>query len=187
MCRMFVYCARRSQAAGVVEAPDKCIWTPTHSLTWLGVGIDLRSYSLCVPERRLRSAEQSLLFLWLGKSFSCRERMRAVGKLISMSVVLGPICQLRSHSLSSGVSKFTWDYKYRLSQLEREKIAFWLRSLRTLATRDHVVPHLPSCRVSVDASATGLGAVLHVRPGVKQLTAARLLSVAERAESSATR
>jgi hypothetical protein len=78
----------------------------------------LNRFSITITERRLLSAENSLHYLQQRNAVSCPERMQAVSKIISMWTVLGPVCQLRTRSLSSLVGKIPWDKKFPLSELE---------------------------------------------------------------------
>jgi hypothetical protein len=173
------------KAAGVVEASEKCSWVPAQILTWLGVEINLKDYELKIPVRRLDSAHKSLIALGRSLSPSCRQRMRAVGKIISMGVVLGPLSQMRTRALSQQVGTVPWDHRFPIGEDEKREIVFWLRSLRALAQRSLTDHALPFWRMSSDASATGLGAVLHAPYG--SIMTARLLSIEERAESSTAR
>jgi hypothetical protein len=55
-------------AAGVCKTKEKCVWSPTQVITWLGVSIELDNFSLSVTEKRLASAERSLQRLYKASS-----------------------------------------------------------------------------------------------------------------------
>jgi hypothetical protein len=174
------------QSAGVHEATEKCVWAPTQSLTWLGVVIDLQSFSLSITEKRLCSAERSLLILLERHSASCRDRMKVVGKLISMSAVIGPKTQMHTRVLTSLVNEdVVWDALSFIREEEKEEIRYWLENLRTFSIRSLLPNDRIMMRISADASSSAVGAVLSAIPS--PLVASRLLSPSEQGESSTLR
>ena len=102
-----------------------------------------------------------------------------------MSVVLGPISQLRTRSLLAPVGSLPLDTKVTMGHEEFAEIASWLKNLRLKAKRTLLPCHLMTVRISSDASSTGMGAVYH-SPGERQVTA-RTFDANEQAESSTAR
>ncbi|GMT11585.1 hypothetical protein PFISCL1PPCAC_29230, partial [Pristionchus fissidentatus] len=88
-----------SSSAGVHTADEKCHWAPSQQGTWLGYEIDLREGTVRVSEDRISKALERLVLLREEDSPSVRDRNRAVGSLMSASLVLGDSATLLSRSL----------------------------------------------------------------------------------------
>lgn len=90
---------------------DKSIFYPTQNLEWLGILWDSKSFSISVPTRRIDDAIG--LLQKLVKSFprvTARELARAVGKIISMSPIMGNICSIMTRFSSIEIaSRKSWD------------------------------------------------------------------------------
>jgi hypothetical protein len=154
-------------------------------ITWLGFVIDLKSFSLSITEKRLASAQKSLREQSRDWAATPRDRLRAVMKIVSMSDVLGPVCQLRTRFLLFPVGRVGMDTRVFLGSEMKEEIVFWRENLRALARRALLLDNRVKVRMSCDASSTGLGAVFETITG--PLIASRLLTVAEQGESSTAR
>jgi hypothetical protein len=173
------------RAAGAVEATAKCIWEPTQVICWLGVNIDLRQFSLAITEKRISSALSTITQLLRTRLVAGRERLKVVGKIISMLVVLGPMGQLRTRSLQAWGSNMGLEKRSPLSEEEREELEFWRRNLRAMNSRSLCQCDRVTVRLSSDASDVGLGAVLH-EPSELRVSSQRL-SAFQRGESSTAR
>ena len=69
----------------------KSQWQPVRKLTWLGFEINLESGQLTVPDDKLRGLCE-VLQSQLEKSFIPAKLLAsAVGRIISMSLALGPV------------------------------------------------------------------------------------------------
>ncbi|GMT23284.1 hypothetical protein PFISCL1PPCAC_14581, partial [Pristionchus fissidentatus] len=162
-----------------------------HDLSALNLGyeIDLREGTVRVSEDRISKALERLVLLREEDSPSVRDRNRAVGSLMSASLVLGDSATLLSRSLLQCIAESQQQHlhpntRLPLSHQEKGEIEQWLRELRDRATRKFVEsPWQIDKRVETDASAIGLGVVVRDGDeGVKRTS--RNLSPAEKEESS---
>ena len=85
--------------AGFVVNETKLQWTPVKRLAWLGFKIDLELGKLVVPDSKLESTCDLLQSLVERPTVPARKLASAIGKLISMSIALGPVAHLMTRSL----------------------------------------------------------------------------------------
>ncbi len=161
-------------AGGVLTSPDKCLWWVQQILIWLGIQIDLASFSLAITEKRLESTLILISSLLAESSPSIRDRLRFTGKVISMAAVIGPIVQLKTRRIYEQVNLASGAYGRRvpLTSGEVTELMFWLANLRLLnfcslsdsagACRLVCVPSCLASKACLPTSQSGEGLVPEV-------------------------
>jgi hypothetical protein len=79
----------------LVQNKDKCVWSPSQQLEWLGFRWDLKQCLLSVPDRKLSDLYE-LIILALGNSTAVKVRTltEKSHKIIAMSPALGLVTQV---------------------------------------------------------------------------------------------
>ena len=77
--------------AGLIVNEAKPQWQPVRKLTWLGFNVDLEFGQLTVSEDKLSCLCQLLQSLLEESLFPAMLLTSAVGRIISMLLVLGPV------------------------------------------------------------------------------------------------
>ncbi len=77
--------------AGLVVNQKKSVWEPSRNCQWLGMQIDLQAATFVVPTEKL--TQLKLLLKTVADNFITTPRIlaRVAGKVMSMSVALGPV------------------------------------------------------------------------------------------------
>ena len=77
--------------AGLVEHIEKCNWVPTQQITWLGFLLDLDKGQIFVPTDKVEQLKSSLVQVLDRPTLKARNLSSIIGKLISMSLAVGPV------------------------------------------------------------------------------------------------
>ena len=85
--------------AGLVVNDKKSSWNPSHCMTWLGFDVDLSHGCISVPEKRLSQLHKLLNDKGTEEYLAAKQIASLVGKIISMSMALGPIARFMTRSL----------------------------------------------------------------------------------------
>ena len=85
--------------AGLVEHPKKCNWTPVQCLMWLGFNIDLEKGVIGVPQPKIEAIHGQLEEAMAARVLPAMFLASITGKLILMSIALGPVTRLMMRSL----------------------------------------------------------------------------------------
>ena len=149
---------RDLQCAGFVVNVEKSVWDPKSDIEWLGFIIDLAKGEFLVPDRKLvklRSQLQEALELQL---MPARKLASLIGKIISMSLALGPVTRLMTRSLYATLnSRVAWCQKLLLTPEAVEELKFWFNEV-TKFNGQHIWPKPSAVRIVYsDASSTGFG------------------------------
>jgi len=80
--------------AGFVVNEAKSQWAPVKRLVWLGFEIDLEMGEVEIPDSKLENTGDLLQLLMERPTVPARMLASAIGKLISMSMALGPVTRL---------------------------------------------------------------------------------------------
>ncbi|XP_052264823.1 uncharacterized protein LOC127867588 [Dreissena polymorpha] len=140
--------------SGFIPNVDKCIWEPVQEMEWLGVNINMREFSIRIPERRISKAMNTIKSLLGSVYLPVRKVASFIGQIISMSIVIGPVAQIMTRYLSIDVAKeCTWNAYVKLSIDSVEQLAFWRETLNLLNKRSLVATGACSKVVYSDASA----------------------------------
>lgn len=177
--------------AGVELALDKSILEPTQCLQFLGCQIDLKKFSISISQERLCRALEKLNRLLKLKAPTIHDRMRFLGSVVSMYLVV-PDAILRSRATSSVIAEFqsanqNLTSRRAPSQGELEEWQVWAKRLKNPMKRSlpDADPNTGELFFYSDASGTGVGALL-VGDGLSWKTSGRF-SEGERGDSSTLR
>ena len=95
--------------AGLVENTEKSNWVPAQRLAWLGFIIDLEKGKMEVPMEKLEALLRQLKQAMLLRALPARSIASITGKIISMSIALGPVTRLMTRSLYALIStRYSW-------------------------------------------------------------------------------
>lgn len=140
----------------------KSIFTPVSELEWLGILWNAREFSLKIPDRRIIdlrfSIEETI------KSFAtvtARKLAQCVGRIISMSPVLGNITRLMTRYCYICIeSRSTWDSRLAIGDKDEifNELIFWSNNINSLNTKRLDSYSKSSVIVFSDASSVACGA-----------------------------
>lgn len=148
--------------SGFILNEDKSIWQPVQTLTWLGYTLNTFTGLISINPDRLETVLQTIdsikSQISSRGSVSVRKLASFVGKIISMSLVIGNVAQIMTRSLSVVIAGTeNWNSRVLLTAENAMQIDFWKRNLFYLNSRKIIYD--PSCSriVYSDASGTGFG------------------------------
>ena len=121
-------------ASGFLENSEKSEREPKKHTRWLGVDLNLEENCLNIPDYRISSLISSLENA-KNKEFmlSARDISKICGKIISMKVVIGNICQLMTRNMYREIeSRQLWDNTTITTKGTKTEILFWLANLSDL-------------------------------------------------------
>ena len=150
--------------AGFIPNKEKSVWQPTNTCDWLGVILDTKECSLCIPEGRISSLLSSLKEVQ--KTFplaSPRKLCSIAGKILSMSFVIGNVSKLLTKSLFATIeSRRCWDTPLNISDFPRacNELKFWFENIKRLNRKLLFRQEPPKLITFSDASSVACGAVL---------------------------
>ena len=142
------------QKSGFVVNNDKSVWTPSHSLTWLGFEINLQKGQVTVPMIKIHALQATLQDALTFHSLQARCIASIVGKILSMSLALGPVARFMTRNLYALLEfRYAWCDSLELSPPVRMKLEFWAGCLQKYNSQP--IWHTPSA-VRVYSRAQGL-------------------------------
>lgn len=148
--------------AGLLINKEKSIFQPVQCLEWLGLVWDSRLYSLSIPHRRIADTNDSIKFLVdRFPKFTARDLAKAVGKIISMSPVVGNVTSLMTRHIYLAIeSRNHWDrfISFLFPDAVKSELQFWLQNLKKLNQKRLIQDSLPVTFVFSDASDIAAGA-----------------------------
>ena len=128
---------------------------PSQTLRWLGFILDLESGQISVPKDKI-SALYSLL-----KSVISQGKLKAkllasiLGKIASLSLGVGPVNRLMTHSLYALLNTHTYWYEnLLLSEDTNAELLFWVNNLNSL--NGQAIWHSPSALRVVYSNASDI-------------------------------
>ena len=144
--------------AGFVVHVEKSQWEPSCKIEWLGFQIDLDKGEFMVPENKIWVLNSQLREVIKAGRVTARQLASVVGKLISMSLALGPVTRLMTRSLYAILNVTTaWCQKLVLTPEALQELRFWLSEISKF-NGQRIWPKPSAVRVVYsDASATGYG------------------------------
>ena len=123
--------------AGLVENTEKSNWVPAQQLTWLEFVIDLEKGKVEVPEEKIKALKVQLRQAILSKALTARSMVSITGKIISMSIALGPMTRLMTRSLYALISTcYSWCHMLAISDQARAELQFWADQLENFNGQD---------------------------------------------------
>ena len=149
------------EKAGFIINVEKSVWNPSQTMEWLGFQIDFSVGEFSVPASKIDALKSSLLEVKDAKCIPARKLASLIGKIISMSLVLGPVTHLMTRNLYAVLNcRLVWCHKLTLSNEAYQELHFWLSEITKFNGR-HIWPKPSAVRVAYsDASATGYGGYL---------------------------
>ena len=177
------------QAAGFVINMEKSVWEPTQLVTWLGIVINTRSFTIKITQKRIEKTTKKMQQLFAKKTGTARTVSSAAGSVVSQEVVLGPVVLLFCRNMYAFIRRArNWDHVRVLPLSVREELEFWMRNIDDLNEK-HLRVQGPPVKIKTlansDASDFAGGAVLRI--GEVAHTAHKNLTVLERSLSSTWR
>ena len=144
--------------AGLVVNKAKSQWAPARILVWLGFEKNLGLTKLVIPEPKLRATCNLLQSLVERPTVPAKALASAIGKVISMSMALGPIARLMTRSLYTILNtRQSWCSRLQLSVEAKNELEFWLSKIGNFNGQD-LWPKPSAVRVVFsDASDSGYG------------------------------
>ena len=112
--------------AGLVVNVEKSQWIPQQRGHWLGFELDLALGYISVPVEKVTHLKQCLSQTEGMRAISAKALASIVGRIISMSLALGPIARLRTRNMYRLMnSRVTWYDKLVIDKEVREELFFW--------------------------------------------------------------
>ena len=97
----------------------------------MGFEIDLELGKLVVPDSKLESTCELLQSLVEKPVVPARKLASAIGKLIAMSMAIGPVARLITRSLYTVLNaRRSWCAQLPLSMEAKSELKFWLAKIR---------------------------------------------------------
>ena len=128
---------------------------PTHELVWLGFNLNL---SISVPERKVKALRYSLKVAIGTSSLVAKTVASLIGKIVSMSLALGPGARFRTRALYALLeSRQAWCDVLLVTQDAEEELRFWAECFDQFNSQP--IWHSPAAVRGVysDANDTGYG------------------------------
>ena len=152
---------RDLERAGFVINIEKSCWVPSHIIDWLGFRIDLAKGVFSVPPEKLDALKAVVKHVRGSPTVPARQLASVIGKIISMSLGLGPIARLMTRSLYASLNKRTaWCQRLQLSEEASRELEFWVDQLPNF-NGQAIWPRPSAVRFAYsDASSSGYGGYL---------------------------
>ena len=114
------------QNSGFITNLEKSNWVPRKHATWLGFDINLESAKLTVPKCKIEALQSQIQHALTHKLLAARNVASIIGKIIAMSLALGPIARFMTCGLYALVNnRHSWCHVLRIST----ELQFWLFNL----------------------------------------------------------
>ena len=88
--------------AGFIINAEKSIWAPSQAIEWLGFHIDLNRGIFAVPPEKIESLKSAIKHIREVPQVPARLLASVIGKIMSMSLGLGPVIHLMTRTLYAG-------------------------------------------------------------------------------------
>ena len=138
-------------SAGVVPNVEKSVWDPTQILEWLGLIWNFAEGYIAISHSRITNFTTALQKFSDNLPFvSPRFIASIVGKIISMSPVIGNVTLIMSRFLQSAVALSDhWDFVIDLSKFQYyqqclTEVKFWSSNIVSLNNRNLLRHHAPT-------------------------------------------
>ena len=162
---------KSSSDFGFLIAEDKCEWEPRQHITWLGLQWDMEIGKIFVTSDRLNRLLDILSSIlkqiaFKRDLFRARFVARITGQIISMQMVLGGICRLKTRELYKCIDmRANWDSLVPLNNAAVAELDFWRLNISALNSTGKDLRDAQVCNFAVytDASATGYGGYVEAR------------------------
>ena len=145
-------------SAGFIANEQKSQWNPVQQLVWLGFELNMQEEQLLILKTKLARLCELLESLNHRQFIPTKVLASLIGKIVSMSLALGPVTRLMTRSLYATLnSRGSWCQQLALSQDAKAEIQFWRNNISQFNGLD-LWPKPSAVRVVYsDASNTGYG------------------------------
>jgi len=117
--------------AGFVTHPVKCSWRPSFHVSWLGFDIDLLKGAILVPKEKLGAIQHLVCYTLKQDRLMARHLASVVGKIISLSLALGPVTRFMTRSLYALLNRRQcWSDMLSLDPDAVAELQFWDSNLQ---------------------------------------------------------
>ncbi|KAK6023853.1 zinc knuckle, partial [Ostertagia ostertagi] len=129
LCEEYVNIIKRDlNSAGVSCAEEKCNWTPTQRITWLGHEIDLNNFTLDVTAERREKTRALAMKLLKSRGTSLLDRFKWLGHIASMYLVIPSDLKRKWKTIVTQVARMQTEqcalsFRWKLSGEERSLLA----------------------------------------------------------------
>ena len=143
-------------SAGWVENQAKCNWEPAQQRIWLGFEVDLQEGIVSVPQGKLENLHVELEYAKECEVLHAKRLASLIGKLISMSLAIGPVTRLMTRSMYSLLNtREAWCDSLTITVEAHKEIEFWCSEIERV-NGQNIWPSPSAIRVVyTDASDTG--------------------------------
>ena len=146
-----------SRAGFILNKTKSCL-EPQQVGKWLGFIVDLHEGNFFVPSEKLESLKSSIKAAYPLTRVSVRSLASIVGKIISMSLAIGPVSRMRTRQLYQVIdTRRSWCDSVILSPDAREELGFWFHNIEELNGNPIWFSSGATRVVYSDASDTGYG------------------------------
>jgi hypothetical protein len=142
---------------------ENSVWEPSYKLEWLGFVWDLKIGRVEIPDRKMAHFKEKLNYVLKNPDrVIARKLASIIGQIISMSFVLGNVCQIMTRNLYlSIIDRTCWDGYVVLDQKSIDELKFWFSNCDSLPFRVISPIHKPVERILfTDASNYAVAGVL---------------------------
>ena len=170
--------------AGFLANEDKSVWVPVHLITWLGIVWDGIQGQISITTTRIDKALHHIDNALQDPRLSAGSLASIVGKIISMSPVLGNLSRIMTrHCQMSVAAAQDWDSVFPLDSYCIVELQFWKNNLCSVNSKS--VSDLTFPFISIYSDASNVACAGHIAG--KDVHAHRMFTEAERQESSTYR
>ena len=144
--------------AGFITHMEKSRWDPTRTIVWLGFEINLEQGKIIIPQRKIDALQSQLQLAILQSSLPAKTLASITGKIIAMSLALGPIARFMTRGLYSALNAMnSWCQRVQITPEALTELQFWLYNIHKYNGQN--IWHSPAAvrLVYSDASSTGYG------------------------------
>ena len=144
--------------AGFIINAEKSIWAPSQAIEWLGFHIELNRSVFAVPSEKIESLKSAIKLIKEVPQVPARLLASVIGKIITMSLGLGPVTRLMTRSLYAHLNcRTAWCQKLNLNTEALQELEFWDQQLLSF-NGQFIWPRPSAVRFAYsDASRTGYG------------------------------
>lgn len=154
--------AHELECLGFKLNQNKCVWTPTQTIEYLGFLINSVKMTISLPDDKLHKIKKECRHLYNKRRATARELAHLIGLLSSTipAVSVAPLhyraLQRLRHRILS-ISAGNYDHRAEITEEAKEDLIWWMDKLQHF--NDHsVVPPSADMIITTDASKSGWGA-----------------------------
>ena len=106
---------------------------PSQQAKWLGFNLDLEQGQILVPEEKIDALKANLSHLMSKVSPKARNLASVIGKIMSMSLAIGPVSRLMTRSMNALLnSRQYWNQPLSMTPEVKAELQFWNSQLELI-------------------------------------------------------